>query len=755
VLNNKLNLKGLAFYKKVNWVIYFSNLKGLNLNTSSYLGASNPFIAINSYLSIEFRYSKFGIYNDDGNLIEMNSTECSSYSLTSKDNFFTKIEELVLISNMFASKLCPMWFISSKLNSLVIDTVSNSFINKNQFEFIDVDPAGGRNLVSYLNLIQITISYEHLTSRIFNRYLFKNAISLVIYGNNIYDVEYDLFKYFSKLNKLIIFINNIKQFYHENRNEWMSSLKHFADSYNVDDYIIKRNKITVNMVLVLVEMTSDFGFYKPYEYPDEDFCLFSHFPHNKLIYPVVDPGKKINCSCTILWLMKYTNIYSNLFSSRVDNYFSFYQYYFKNMPGQFDYVFISLLYCLFEKNYMNLLLKCDFEKKIKLCNKTDFNLTENNLLNEIPSNIFVLKTDEDLINLTKLIEYILLVILNPVFAFFGMVTNLMVIIVIYNLKNLKRNNKIELKNIKDNMFKYILIHSVFNVIYCFIMSFKSINECLIFTSSLFCSSVYTSTSAQSFKIIFIEFLGNIAKTCSNSSYVAITLSRIALMSNKSKNWLKKFENINKTVFLIAMVAFSSLLSTYKLFEFKINRFENTEINQNDFPSEKKNFYFCSKLEMHLFECEILAIIEIINNLINDIFFLILTIILDVMVLKGLTNMINSKKVMVENFKEHEEKKKRNRVQKMIIINCLVYIISHAPELISSILLLIYEKKLILCVKYFRCDKLNEMAQFFIYIPIIFQFFINKNFNTLFKDSYHQIIFSIKNKFKKFNQTDQK
>jgi hypothetical protein len=622
---------------------------------------------------------------------------------------------------------------------MTVFSISNSFINKNKLEFIEIDEKSATYLITGIIEYTIDISYEYLTSRILDRYLFRNVSQFNVFGNNIYDIEYDLFKDFSRLNQILFFIDSLKQFFHSNKNKWMHGLRYSSDIYDIDEPGVKYNP---KLFIHFNEKKSDFKFYEIYKYPEEDFCLFSHFPHNKLIYPLFDTLEKINCSCTLLWLMKYSKLYVDF--NRIFKRDDYIQFKVKR------YINVSTLFCLFEDRYNEFLFKCKFDNRRKLCNATSFNLNETNSLNEIPNNIFVLYTDEDVINLIQLSEYILLVILNPIFAFFGLLTNLMVVIVIYNFKNLKTDKKTDMKRAKDNMFKHILIHSIFNVIYCFIMAFKPINECLIFTSSLFCSSIFTFKSAQYFKIIFIEFLGNIAKTCSNSSYVAITLSRIAFISNKSKRCFRIFENLNTKLYLFLIIAFSSLLSTFKLFEFKINRFENTQINENDFPTEKKNLFFCSQPETHLFECEILGVLEIINNIINDILFFILTIILDLMVLKGITNMIKNKKKLVENFKKQEEKKKRNRIQKMIVINCLIYIISHSPELTSSIILLIYENEMQLCVKYFRCDKLNELAQFFIYFPIIFQFFINKKFNSLFKESYNKILFNIKMKLTKKN-----
>ena len=50
-------------------------------------------------------------------------------------------------------------------------------------------------------------------------------------------------------------------------------------------------------------------FNNDYYYPDEDLCLFKDFPHKQLIYPSIVSEKQKECTCTIIWLVKYFNFY--------------------------------------------------------------------------------------------------------------------------------------------------------------------------------------------------------------------------------------------------------------------------------------------------------------------------------------------------------------------------------------------------------------------------------------------------------------
>ena len=194
-----------------------------------------------------------------------------------------------------------------------------------------------------------------------------------------------------------------------------------------------------------------------------------------------------------------------------------------------------------------------------------------------------------------------------------------------------------------------------------------------------------------------------------------------------------------------LIVFSSLLSVFKFFQFNIDSFQDI-IYTSQFPSEKSNRRHCSLNKDSIFDCKILGIIKVMNSVINDIFLFVITVLLDILVLNGLSKMIKSKKEMVDNFHEVEENKKKKRIEKMVFINGLIFLFSHSPELIVSVYLL-NQSKLLFC-ETTRCDKLNELAQFFIFFSMLSQFFINKNYNSIFLESYDQIKTNIKVKIKK-------
>jgi hypothetical protein len=96
-------------------------------------------------------------------------------------------------------------------------------------------------------------------------------------------------------------------FFHNVGTEWMSSLNQyllFLDLNKTD--FIHTYLVTVNLYYKRPEVEI---IHRDYAFPDEDFCLFWPFPHEQLVYMVFDKAN-LNCTCTILWLLKYADLYS-------------------------------------------------------------------------------------------------------------------------------------------------------------------------------------------------------------------------------------------------------------------------------------------------------------------------------------------------------------------------------------------------------------------------------------------------------------
>jgi hypothetical protein len=132
-------------------------------------------------------------------------------------------------------------------------------------------------------------------------------------------------------------------------------------------------------------------------------------------------------------------------------------------------------------------------------------------------------------------------------------------------------------------------------------------------------------------------------------------------------------------------------------------------------------------------CTLFRVLNIINNFIKDILFFFINLIIDILLFKNSKqNLENKKRVLNDAKKIDMAIKLKNKMNKMVLINGIVFFIAYFPEFISNILLIVYDKKInIFCYQYISCNDLNEFAQFFNFISIGLQFFILKKFNKNF------------------------
>ena len=694
ILDNSLNLTELSLTgnkKHIN--IYLYNLAGINIRTETFRFLESE--KTDFYLFYD--YSEFDLFLD-GKIFSENDCKNLISKNDYKKNFFNHIKRLDLGYDVDfgRNKLCPYLFHYSQLISLTVFSHTNSFIKKNMFNFLEINETLGEKIhLNEFRYFFIYMKFDTLNDKIINKYVFKKIEQIRVYGY-VLNIQYDLFKNLNNVNAIIINTLKIRTLFH-NGNDWLGFIRYSYKSISLN---AKRNE--PELLLILANRYVPDTLTDLYGYPDEDFCLFSQFPHDKLVYPLIQPGDNalINCSCTLLYLIKDT--YSFVY---IDNII-------EQIISSGEFVNIANFYCK-----QDLLKKhaCNFSTRLSKCNKSNFSLNTDYS--------FDLALNINIEFLFNLLEFIIIVTLNPFLSFFGIITNLMVLYVVKNIKNLKKDKIKESNKAKDNMFKHIATHSGFNILFCSISILKLINECT--TSNLFCSSVFKSSEAQWFDIIVIEFIGGMIKFSCNVSYIFITITRLVIMNKKMtsfKKILQKISNIRIWIYLIFLLMCGVLLNAYKFFHYKIDSLfldVNIMRTNKNFPTDESNYFSCNNQDTVM--CDFFKTLKLINSFINNIILFLLTILFDVLLIKSLSELIEKKKTMVENFKETEE-----------------------------------EKLFKICFMDFKCDKINEFTQVFLFISINSQLLINKNFNKVFNESYRDIISKLKSKFSIFksSQADQ-
>ena len=84
-------------------------------------------------------------------------------------------------------------------------------------------------------------------------------------------------------------------------------------------------------------------------------------------------------------------------------------------------------------------------------------------------------------------------------------------------------------------------------------------------------------------------------------------------------------------------------------------------------------------------------------------------------------------------------KSRKQLNRMVFYNGLMYVISHLPEFVITLLLVIYSKKISNYCQYnFSCDLVSEEADVFSLVSIVCQFYIFKVFDKNFKISFSDL-----------------
>jgi hypothetical protein len=560
---------------------------------------------------------------------------------------------------------------------------------------------------SSIEILEIELLYEELNSRILNSFIFANVRSLIISGL-VEKLEENVFDGL-KLNFLKFSLENLKDFFH--KASFSSTWRAYLENYETD------------FLMVIFDYPNRYGsFNNEYSYSDEDFCLFRNFPNEKqrVFYNIIS-NKMPECSCTQRYLLRNNFIIQDKIWSKRMN-FSFLDPEFAYI---YDYHFPLELnetheYCMSNMYNTTPLVKCDFEKMKSICT----------LNNVSYSKFHAPITDTGVYFLIMWLQYILLVICQPILCGLSILTNTLTIVVI--------RNKRKKKNFKDQMYKLVTLNAMFNITFCLIMIIKLGNECVFYYWSIFCSSIYQSEFMQYFKFIVVEFLGNTLRSCGSLSYLAFSLSRFILISEelKKKKFLQRFSKIKIKAFLIGFTLFSTLISGYKLFQFKINELSMPFLS---FPFEINDNKHC-KITKSAY-CRLFNVFKSIDVAFNDVIFLLLSLFLDIFLFKTFKKEMEGKRKMLNSTKNSGDDldKKQDDVIKMVITNGLVYFLAHMPVFLTSILLISFSNNMFkFCSYKFSCDIINEIAKFHCLISMFLQFFIFLRYNSVFKNSFKDI-----------------
>jgi hypothetical protein len=680
--------------------IYLLNVKGLALYEKH--KAAREVKA--NICCIVFLHTVLDIYFDKNT--KLSKLECNKGIFQNLTNFISNSFEVLFFDNVIFPEqgICPLVFENCLTRKIKFGAIINSLLIKNRLSFIITDNNQSNDILPDLIVVTFEMVYESLTFDLLDIKLFHRIRGLIV-SKNLLEIESYLLKEFKYLNFIQINILNLREFFHRGT-KWLKYSFYFRSNKEKD----LKNYKTIRFI----QLITDTSFVRTYEYPNEDFCLFKDFPHSQLVLPVIIGATSLTCTCTLQWLqMNYTN-FKPLFVV-INDYEKFLNESFTSYSQN------GLLF-----QFCNEKTECDMVDLDSRCN--------------ISKSYTKILDDVDLYFVIKWLQYILLIILQPLLASIGIINNFLILVTL--------RNKEKQKLFKDQMYKHMEINSFFNIIYCIIKALSLINVCINnYSHSLFCSRFYTQEWSQYLKIIVQHILGNVFRTCVNVSYLFFSLCRLIDSSKlKEKKYFKKILKLNLKLYVFLLLTFSILISLFKVFQYEITWRKDSIDSSAEYPLEIYNEMTCS-LTRFTSKCKLFDSLKIVNNLFNDILFFVFNIALDLFMLKyfnqAIDHKISLRKSNADNTDLFNKKKKINR---LVILNGILFFISHMPEFIIAILLLSFREKIThFCTHQIPCDLLNEEAQFFYLISIMCTFYLFLIFDRNFKESFHSRVKQFKAK----------
>ena len=400
--------------------------------------------------------------------------------------------------------------------------------------------------------------------------------------------------------------------------------------------------------------------------------------------------------------------------------------------------------------------KCDFQYRLSLCNRSTYR-TENwwgrydyIILNKKLQSVY------------KIGKYLV--------ALFGIVTNLMVVIIILH----KKNKEI----FKDlNHYSYLWLNSVFNLLILIITLLSWINECF-YPFEVFCPEIRKIIFIQIFKILFKEVIVTLLKFMCNFAYATFALIRIALIGKQPNKIVKFISELDIRIYIIVTFLISSSLSWIKFFKYQVNYFEpnlNYPISNEwdlmkmaDLINRKGDIYINKYFVLYI-PYQVYFIYNIVSDIINYVIFVIIIISIDIIMLVRMKRILQEKLKWYDketNRLKYEAKMKENddlvnKLIKMVVINTAIGILFKLPSSFMSIV--------DLCATFYFQNRNNlftrpafgefyfilsntgfskllvDINEFLFILSISIQFFIYKRFDKKFQEGYIMLFFTKKQK----------
>ncbi|CAF0826340.1 unnamed protein product [Brachionus calyciflorus] len=383
------------------------------------------------------------------------------------------------------------------------------FTQINMIYFYNISSSAIRSCKFYIN-IYIHVNYRtpnivfidsnfNISTHFLSNFLYLN--SLTIHNSDVI-LDDGLFRYFDSLFFIYLKLNDYKKFFKSTQNKWLLSYGSYKPiDFNDCFSITKKNGMNF-----IYEIEFD-----AYDFPNEDFCYFKDFPHQKLVFPVVKYNQNLKCTCTLIWLIQNLKLKSFIQS--------------KNLDEITNSVIIKCL-----KNLDKINKGCDFNNRLKACGSSVKTVSTK------------CKFDKKYFSSDCLIKFFEMLVIFFLSSF-GLCLGFYTYRLIYKA------------NCKQNMFSYMKIDIFHQCVY-----FSLLFSNLIITSSIDGHNLRTGCSldfrikselALKIKVYIFDFMLSLALNNSQVYNFILTLDRYLHISNRNK---KTFN------FLSLIILFSIVLN---------------------------------------------------------------------------------------------------------------------------------------------------------------------------------------------------
>ncbi len=709
ILNNSLNMTGLTVTLTSKYFYFvFQNIKGIDFTTNftNFLKFENN---RNAAVVWEFKDTNFDFYFENkminNQMCNSNSPIFVYYNNRKLSNFFYNIRFLFLEA-IYSKQTCSLLFHNSIIYVFKVSRLSSSLINKNILSFI----SSKEYINSLMGQLILDLYHYDLNSDLLENSVFSKLKILDLNGP-IKSIEDDLFKPFRNLKNLRIRSQYIKHIL-VNKNKWLNYLNQNI-LIDLNDILSQYYKQDEKFVITILQTFPKVSYY---DFPNEDFCYFKDFPHQRLVLPVLKPIYYSSCSCTELFLIQY----SFRLAKSIQNIPMLNSYYFLELYYSDD-INEKLFSKCINKSLPEILEKCKFKQKLKLCNIKSLK-QENN------SQTYWYIADWRVFAEKSYVSFV--IYMNPIVSMLCFVASILVI-KMFTRKNLKQEIKY--------LYFYFMINSISILIFVILNSMSLITECTY--SNSFCSIVWNSLIVRYINTFALKSIQSVLITFSNMSYASFILRRYIKITSSKNVQLLRINKLSIKCYLLLTIVFGILINLYSCFEYLVEnrplfKFDN-EISNID-PSD--NF----KNDLSENEFIIFTFFQCLKIILSDLTFFILGFVIDILLIKFIQNSIENP---VTSSNRISKKNTKRRISNMIILNVINFFFLKLPLALMDFIGLFfninnhkYNPNLVgylICRGLIGlCDSLKGIFIFFYLCSYLIQFFVfyklDLNFKNVFK-----------------------